>query len=248
MDGEAVIAVVIENDDAERNRICVVLRQIGFTVHEENSGVRGVGLATQTVPELVIVGFGLPDIDGIETIRRLSTVSDAYILAVLEPDDEIKVVLALDAGADGYSSKPLREGEFRAQVDALIRRQALTSRSVQEAKGQVQQILRHGSLTLDPAAWEVKLDGEQIILTATEFALLQILMRSPGRVHSKRELARRVNLNGDNHGNEYVTDSDVRSIEVHVANLRRKLGDSARASQWVETVRGVGYRLVNGRT
>ncbi|GAA1415159.1 DNA-binding response regulator [Glutamicibacter uratoxydans] len=248
VDGEAVIAVVIESDDAISDRVCGVLRNIGFVVHDESSGQRGVSLAAQVKPDLVIVGFGLPDIDGIETIRRLSSALESYVLALLDPANEIKLVQALDAGADGYCSKPLRDGEFRAQVDALMRRHAISARARQSDPGQEPQQLRHGQLTLDSSGWEVRMDGVLVALTATEFSILHVLMSAPGRVRSKRELARRVNLNEEDLDHGFVTESDVRSIEVHVANLRRKLGDSARASQWIETVRGVGYRLVNGRT
>lgn len=245
MIGENAVAVVIEKDDQLRDRISGILRQIGFMVHEECSGRRGSARAFNDRPQLVVVGFGLPDIDGVATIRRLSAKLESRILAVLDPSTEIDVVLALDAGADAYTPKPLRDGEFRALVDAQMRRQIRAQKSRKASKTLDDHSLIHGALTLNSSSWEVRLDGELVTLTATEFALLHVLMRAPGRVRSKKELARRVTLGNDDSG--YVTDADVRSIEVHIANLRRKLGDSARAAQWIETVRGVGYRLVNDK-
>ncbi|MGC0269946.1 response regulator transcription factor [Glutamicibacter soli] len=243
--GEIAKAVVIEYDEAVRGKMTTLLRQIGFAIQEESSGQRGVALAHRAKPDLIVVGFGLPDIDGIETIRRLSAHLDAYILAVMDVSEEIEVVLAFDAGADGYSPKPLREREFRARIDSFSRRQARINQMLSDRQGSAVEVLSHGALRLDSSTWEVHLDGMPIVLTATEFTLLNVLMQVPGRVRSKKELARRVSLEGDDLEHGYVSDSDVRSIEVHIANLRRKLGDSARSSQWIETVRGVGYRLVN---
>lgn len=244
--GENAVALVIEKDDQLRGRISGILRQVGFVVHEECSGRKGAARAFIDRPQLVVVGFGLSDIDGVATIRRLSVKLESRILAVLDPSTEIDVVLALDAGADAYTPKPLRDGEFRALVDALTRRQIRTQKTRKASKALQDHSLVHGALTLDSSTWEVRLEGEPVTLTATEFALLQVLMRAPGRVRSKKDLARMVTLNHDDSG--YVTDADVRSIEVHIANLRRKLGDSARTAQWIETVRGVGYRLVNDKS
>ncbi|MFJ2619895.1 response regulator transcription factor [Glutamicibacter sp. NPDC087344] len=245
MVGEIAKAVVIEYDESVRGKMTTSLRQIGYAVHEESSGQRGVALAQRVKPDLVVVGFGLPDIDGIETIRRLNANLEADILAVMDISEEIEVVLTFDAGADGYCPKPLREREFRARVDAFSRRKARINQLLSDRHGATPRVLSHGALRLDSSTWEVHLDGAPIVLTATEFTLLHVLMQVPGRVRSKKELARKVSADSDDLELGYVSDSDVRSIEVHIANLRRKLGDSARSSLWIETVRGVGYRLVN---
>lgn len=245
MVADVIVAVVIAQENEQRATMSNLLRQVGMTVNEAISGRAGVELSVRIKPDLVVVGFGLPDIDGVETIRRLHASCDAFLLAVMDVSEEIEVVLAYDAGADSCCPTPLREREFRAQVDAFSRRHVFTKRKISAVYDPAVQVLRHGELSVDVATWEVSLDGKQIDLTATEFTILHMLMLRPGRVRSKKELARRIGLDGVEDENVYVSSSDVRSIEVHVANLRRKLGDSARESHWIETIRGVGYRMVN---
>lgn len=243
--GDVRKAVVIEHEFEVRAVLSRLLRQVGFVVHETSSGEIGVELAERINPQVIVVGSGLRDIDGHETLRRLSNRVSAHLLAVLESDEEFDVVHSFDAGADGVMSKPLREREFRARIDSFVRRQASTSRLLALGESQRGRILSHRNLTLNVVTWQVMIDAESVELTATEFSLLRALLLHPGHVRSKKELARMLNdEDGAGAVDLYVSPAAVRSIEVHIANLRRKLGDSARTELWIETVRGVGYRMV----
>ncbi|WP_404288946.1 response regulator transcription factor [Glutamicibacter arilaitensis] len=244
--GEVRKAVVIEHEFEVRAVSSRLLRLVGFVVQETSSGEVGVELAERLNPQVIVVGSGLRDIDGHETLRRLSARVNAHLLAVIDSNDEFDMVQAYDAGADGVVTRPLREREFRARIDSFVRRQDSTGKLLAIGKSQAGRILRHRNLTLNVVTWQVMIDDHVVELTATEFSLLRALLQHPGHVRSKKELARILD-DEDGAGAMvlYVSPAAVRSIEVHVANLRRKLGDSARKELWIETVRGVGYRMIS---
>ncbi|GAA2957907.1 MULTISPECIES: response regulator transcription factor [Glutamicibacter] len=243
--GENRKAVVIEHEFETRAVLSRMLKHVGFVVQEASTGEEGVDLATRSNPEVIVVGYGLRDIDGHETLRRISARVNALLLAVLETNDEFEVVHAYDSGADGVVAKPIKKREFRARVDSFVRRQDNINNLLALRERRADQILRHRNLALNVVTWQVTIDDVPVKLTATEFSLLRALLVYPGHVRSKKELAR---ILGDEDElgavDLYVSPAAVRSIEVHIANLRRKLGDSAREERWIETVRGVGYRMI----
>lgn len=218
-----------------------VLRHAGFVVVRANAGQLDAQLLAEAGANLIVVGGGLPDIDAHEIIRRLRPQTKAHIMLITDEADEFDVVLALEAGADQYMIAPVSLREFRARVNAILR---LQERLCEQPNGETQtEQLRHGELLLNTSTWDVSISGQVIPVTATEFSLLHVLMLAPGKVRSKQEMVRHTN-GYDEHNEGYISAADERSIEVHIANLRRKLGDSARNPRWIETVRGVGYRLV----
>ncbi|MGA7205954.1 MAG: response regulator transcription factor [Specibacter sp.] len=247
------VAVVVEDDEDIRGLLEAVLQQSGFDVHSTDSGVEGVDLVDSHRPDLVTLDLGLPDIDGFETARRIRTISNAHIVMLTARTDEIDTVLGLESGADEYVTKPFRPRELRARVDAIMRRrnsqvttemrrpavEVLSPADLVAAPGEIVRSLN--GLTLNTATYTVEVDGHAKNMTPTEFILLDAILSSNGRIRTKTDLVRRLRDEEGDSGT-FVSASDERSVEVHLGNLRRKLGDSATSPRWIETVRGVGYR------
>jgi DNA-binding response OmpR family regulator len=188
----------------------------------------------------------MPGIDGFETAKRIRAISSTYIVMLSARSEEIDALQGLEAGADDYVAKPFRPRELRARIDAMLRRprhvappdgdSAVTPAISEELW------LEHHGLRLNAAIHVVTVDGQDVELTRSEFDILADLLAAGRRVRGKSDLA--LMLRGEHFtGAEFVSDSDARAIEVHVANLRRKLGESPTNPRWIETVRGVGYRL-----
>lgn len=241
-------AVVIEDDPDIRELVREVLEQAGFRVFVAGTGADGIALIEQHEPLVTTLDVSLPGMDGFETARRIRAFSNTYIVMLTARAEEIDAVQGLQSGADDYLTKPFRPRELRARIDAMLRRPrsfgaADTSQptSTPDAAGDGDWI-EHRGLRLHPAMRLATADGAALELTRSEFDILQDLLTSGQRVVSKEVLA--LMLRGDRTaGATYVSEHDVRAIEVHVANLRRKLGESATQPRWIETVRGVGYRL-----
>ena len=239
-------AVVIEDDADTASLLELALSSQGFEVSIAHDGQHGIDLVTALDPDLVTLDVGLPGIDGLEVCRRIRPVSDAYVIMVTAQDDEIDRLIGLETGADDYLSKPVSVRELKARVNAMFRR---PRRLVDVHAGAPEpvpvggggepapvsnEMLRHGDLQVDVDAHRVWRAGEPIDLTPTEFGLLTTLMRAPSRVWSRALLMEEV---------WGQTWGDTHHVEVHMGNLRRKLGDRRGHVRYVETVRGVGYRL-----
>lgn len=256
------VAVVIEDDQDIRELIVMVLGQSGFEVHAVSNGADGVEAVRRHQPVIITLDLGLPDIDGFEVARRIRLFSDSYIIMLTARAEELDTLLGLESGADDYLTKPFRPRELRARVSAMLRRphtpavheapavvasEAAASvpplATGKEAPGAAAgDTLVHNGLELNRQARTVLLESTELELTRTEFDLLQALLQSGNMVRTKADLVRR--LRGDEYDTGgYISDSDERTIEVHMANLRRKLGDDPRNPRWIKTVRGVGYRL-----
>lgn len=246
--------MVIEDDADIRFLLEVTLGQAGFTVTTAPTGQAGVDAVRELQPVITTLDISLPDFDGFEVARRIRAFSDTYILMLTGRADEIDTLLGLEAGADDYVTKPFRPREIRARIEALLRRPravagepapaapAAAPAAPPAAEESVEGLLVHGDLRLDRDARVVELAGTPLELTRSEFDILAALLSNPRRVLSKSQLAGVLWSDGYDTGLE-ATDADRRSVEVHVANLRRKLGEDATSPRYVETVRGVGYRL-----
>ena len=228
-------ALVVEDAPDIALLLCDTLRQAGFDATGAETGALGLELARRLSPDLVTLDLTLPDIDGIEVCRRLREISNAYVIVLTARDEEADRLVGLEVGADDYMVKPFSPRELRARVRAMFRRPRLTDPAAGGGDGSV---LRIGGLVVDRESREVVLDGSAVALTRSEFDLLAALMGSPHRVWERDTLARHVQ-HTDWPGDDHV-------IDVHVANLRHKLGDTGRESRWVRTVRGVGYRFGDG--
>ncbi|WP_308491150.1 response regulator transcription factor [Microbacterium terrisoli] len=237
-------AVVIEDEQDIRVLLATVLEQAGFEVSTAGGGREGLALVQSTEPLVTTVDLHMPGMDGIETARRIRAVSPTYLVMISASTDEIDTLQGLEAGADDYIAKPFRPRELRARIEAMLRRPR-THNSAPPAPASAaadSQWLDHRGLRLHPQMRIASVDGRELDLTRSEFDILADLLNSGRRVRSKSELA--LMLRGSQHGSTtFVSDNDARAIEVHMANLRRKLGDTASQPRWIETVRGVGYRL-----
>jgi DNA-binding response OmpR family regulator len=191
-------------------------------------GPAALELIRERAPDVVVLDVMLPGLDGFEVLRRARTMTDAYVIMLTARAEEIDRIVGLSVGADDYLVKPFSPRELAARVRALLRRPRTGIASDVE-------VWRAGELSVDPRRRSVTLRGAPVPLTVIEFDLLATLMREPGVVHTRQQLLDRV------WGMDYVGDEHV--VDVHLANLRRKLGDDASRPSYVETVRGVGYRL-----
>ena len=215
--------VVVEDEPAIAELQRRYLTQAGFGVHVEGRGQAGLDAVRRLRPVLVVLDVGLPDLDGVELCRRLREAGDwTPVLFVTARDDEVDRVLGLEIGGDDYLTKPFSPREMVARVKAVLRRSQETASA---------EPLVAGLIRLDPAARTVTVDGEGLTLTLTEFNLLEVLLRSRGRVLGRSELLAQAWGQADYGAS--------RTVDVHVAQLRAKLGDACP----IETVRGVGYRV-----
>ena len=263
------VAVIIEDDKDIRDLLFAVLQQSGFEVYASPTGTEGVEAVRRHNPTVVTLDLGLPDIDGFEVIRQLRLFSDAYIVMLTARAEELDTLMGLEAGADDYITKPFRPRELRARISAMLRRprgEAAAAPAVAAAPAGMapaasagvfaaghgtatatesvpaSRVLAHNGLTLDPGTRTTEINGAGVELTRTEFDLLHALLESGRLVRTKTDLVRR--LRGEEYDTgSFISDADERTVEVHVGNLRRKLGDDSKAPRWLETVRGVGYRL-----
>jgi two-component system OmpR family response regulator len=246
------VAVVVEDDEDVRNLVEAVLSQAGFEVHSATGGREGVDVIRQRKASVITLDVGLPDIDGFEVLRRIRQFSDAYVVMLTARTDELDTLTAFHTGADDFLAKPFRPRELRARVGAMMRRPRQEIQMAQPARTEPgapaalaksqSSVLRHNGLELTPETRSVTVDGAAVSLTRSEFDLLQALLKGAGAVRSKTELVGVVR--GDYYrADAYISDSDERAVEVHIGNLRRKLGEDPQQPRWLQTVRGVGYRL-----
>jgi DNA-binding response OmpR family regulator len=197
------------------------LEREGWAVSTVGDGLAAVDHVQANRPDLIVLDVMLPGIDGFEALRRIRTFSDAYVLMLTARADEVDRIVGLSVGADDYLVKPFSPRELVARVKALLRRPRTAAGA------------STCDLVVDPARRSVKARGATVVLTETEFDILATIARDPGIVVPRADLLEAV------WGPEFVGDDHL--VDVHVANLRAKIGDG-----FVETVRGVGYRLASG--
>jgi len=214
--------LLVEDDDAIAEPLASGLRREGFEVTRAATG--GEALAAEGA-DLVLLDLRLPDVDGFTVCRELRARSDIPIIVVSARGEEVDRVVGLELGADDYVVKPFGLRELVARIRAVTRRTG-EHRGADESEELVV-----GALRIDTRAHRVTLDGDDVALTAKEFALLALLAREPGAVVDRERILREV-WNTTWYGSS-------KTIDVHVAAIRRKLGDPG----WIETVRGIGLRL-----
>ena len=221
-DAAEVRVLVVEDDRDVRDVVVEALARERFDVREAADGRSAVERARAFGPDVILLDLNLPDLSGIDVCQRVRSFSDAYILMLTASDDLNDKLVGLSAGADDYVTKPCSMPEVVARVRALMRR----SREAQAPE----RVRSFGELRVDLATREVFVGGRPVTLTRIEFELLDVLSADPRVVMTKGRLLERVwgpNWFGDDH-----------VVDVHVSNLRRKIG-----APFIQTVRGVGYRL-----
>ncbi|HET8988695.1 MAG TPA: response regulator transcription factor [Humibacillus sp.] len=216
------LVLVVEDEPAIADVLRLNLRAAGYGVEVVGDGAEALRVTRALRPSAIVLDIGLPTLDGIEVCRRLRAGGDwTPVLFVTARDDEVDRILGLELGADDYLTKPFSPRELVARVGSVLRRT--------RGEATAPDLLRHGALTVDLSSHEVRIDGAEIALTGTEFDLLAHLMRRPGIVFTREQLL------SDVWG--YASSAGGRTVDVHVAQVRAKLGDASP----IRTVRSVGY-------
>ncbi len=222
VEDEAKLAQVIQQE----------LEKQGYQVLHASDGVTALRLCEQEQLDLIILDWMIPALDGIEVLRCLRQDSPLPVMMLTSRAEEADRVIGLELGADDYLTKPFSMRELVARVRALLRRAQQVQQVVSQDRQKGTAPIAYQNLALDPELRQAMLDGEPLDLTSTEFDLLALLLRNPGRVFSRDYLLETV-------WNQAYVQGD-RSVDNAVLRLRRKLGD---AGQSIESVWGVGYRL-----
>jgi DNA-binding response OmpR family regulator len=229
-----VSVLLVEDAPEIADLVRGVLEGERFSVTAVADGDSALAVARASAPDVVILDVSLPGIDGIEVCRQLRTFTDAYVVMLTGRAEETDRLVGLAVGADDYITKPFSPRELVARVRAMLRR----PRASAGASDAPEDVRVFGELTIDPGAREVTVAGEVVELSRIEFELLDALSSHRRISLSRDQLLERVwgpNWFGDDH-----------VIDVHVSNLRRKLGDDPRHPRFVRTVRGFGYRMGDG--
>ena len=220
--------LVIEDDTSLRRALRTSLKARAFEVIESPTAEEGLVLVADDRVDVVLLDLGLPDLDGVEALRRMRSFSDVPVVVLTARDRQHDKIEALDAGADDYVTKPFDVEELLARVRAVLRRvpQASSTPAVVQVDG----------LEIDLVRKQVRLDGEVVHLTKTELALLEQLATQPGKLLTHEYLLRQV------WGRGYGSESNY--LRVYVGQLRRKLGDDAANPRLIVTEPGIGYRWI----
>jgi len=229
--GNMTSVLIVEDSPEYQELLATLFGDNGFDVRSAPDGETALDLARASAPEVVVLDVGLGGIDGVEVCRQIRTFSDAYVIMLTARDEEVDRLVGLSVGADDYVTKPFFPRELLARVNALLRR----PRAGAGANGGRAPVRRCGALELDPGGSCVSLDGVELELTPIEYGILDALTEHPHATLSRQQLLDHV------WGPAWFGDDHV--VDVHVSNLRRKLGDDPRSPQYVRTVRGFGYRL-----
>ena len=224
--------LLIEDELELAQVIARELQAAGYHVAHAADGPAGLDLFARVQPDLVILDWMLPGLDGLTVLRRIRHESGVPVLMLTARSEEVDRVVGLEVGADDYLTKPFSMRELIARVHALLRRLAHVQQVLADDRRPEAGTIDYQGLTLEPAGYQATLAGRPLDLTRTEFDLLYFLLRHPGRVFSRTYLLDAV------WGAHYVTGD--RSVDNAVLRLRRKLGS---LGDCIETVWGVGYRL-----
>ena len=230
--GAGPVLLVVEDDEDARRLVVTYLRRRGYQVDEAGDGGAALRRWDANRADLILLDLGLPDVDGVDVIRRIRRESTAPIIIVSARGEERDRIAGLEAGADDYLTKPFSIDELNARIRAVLRR---ASGPAAEADG----LLVVGPISLDPLAREVRVEGILVHLTPREYELLKVLLGQPGRLVTKGRLLRAV------WGLAYAEESHY--VHVYVNRLRRKLAaadPTGRAEEVIATEPGVGYRVI----
>ncbi len=226
----AVSTVLVVDDEPKITRLVGdYLDQAGLRVLEAVRGEDALRLAREENPDLIVLDLGLPDVDGLDVLRRIRAESSVPVVILTARSDETDLVVGLELGADDYVVKPFGPKELVARIRALLRRAALTDEDTET--------LRIGELVIDLPKMKVEREGETVELTSTEFEIVAQLARKPGRVYTRGQLLESL------HGVSF--ESYERAIDAHIKNIRRKLEPDPRKPRYVLTVRGIGYKFTD---
>jgi two-component system, OmpR family, alkaline phosphatase synthesis response regulator PhoP len=221
--------LVVEDEPSIASFVSLYLTNAGYGVRAVGSGAEALAQVEKEQPALIVLDLMLPDMDGIEICRRIRQRRDIPILMLTARDEDVDKIIGLEVGADDYMTKPFNPRELVARVKSILRRAAPPERVAESAQ------LRHGDLLIDAGRREAHVGGEEVQLAPKEFDLLWELLDHRGLVLTRDQLLERVW--------GYTFAGDTRTVDVHVRQLRRKLGEASP----IVTVWGVGYKVAPAR-
>jgi DNA-binding response OmpR family regulator len=221
--------LVVEDESSIASFVSLYLKNAGYAVRTAATGLDAISEAGAHSPALIVLDLMLPDIDGIEVCKRLRQHSDVPILMLTARDEDVDKIIGLEVGADDYLTKPFNPRELVARIKSILRRSSPERRELET------EVLQHGDLRVDAGRREATVAGEEIQLAPKEFDLLWELLDHRGLVLTRDQLLERVW--------GYTFAGDTRTVDVHVRQLRRKLGDASP----IVTVWGVGYKVSTAR-
>jgi len=221
--------LVVDDEPPIVELVVGYLAREGWEVRTAPDGAGAIAAVRAFEPDAIVLDLMLPGLDGIEVCKQVRTFSDAYVLMLTARSEEIDRVVGLTVGADDYLTKPFSPRELVARLKALLRRPRATAPAATSPGSPAP------GLVVDEGRRSVRVDGRDVELTATEFDVLAALAREPGIVLSRARIFAAV-WGGENFADDHL-------VDVHIANVRRKLGDDASSPRFLDTVRGIGYRL-----
>jgi two-component system KDP operon response regulator KdpE len=221
--------LVIDDEQQILRALRTILSQHKYQVAVASTGEEGLALAAAVMPEVIILDLGLPDLDGVEVCKRLRDWTDTPVIILSAHENEQEKVLALDAGADDYLTKPFGVDELLARIRVALRHRSKNA-------GSKSSTIQAGSVTIDIPAHNVSKSGQPVKLTATEFKLLAYLAGNAGRVLTHQSIL--------NHVWGYAEEGQMEYLRVYIRQLRQKLEDEPRNPQLIQTESGIGYRFM----
>src|SRR5215208_3607810 len=229
MSSQTQTVLVVEDEVSIASFVSLYLKNAGYLVHTVGTGQEALVKAEAERPDLIVLDLMLPDVDGIEVCRKIRANSEVPILMLTARDEDVDKIIGLEVGADDYLTKPFNPRELVARVKSVLRRAA------PERRRDVEEELHHGELSINAGRREVKVGEDEIQLAPKEFDLLWELLDHKGLVLTRDQLLERVW--------GYTFAGDTRTVDVHVRQLRRKLGEASP----IVTVWGVGYKVAPAR-
>lgn len=227
----SALILVADDESKIRSMVCEYLEKMGFRTLAVEEGTKALKIIEEQVPDLVLLDVMMPGLDGFSIAKQLLNRSSPPFLFMTARDEEADKVLGLELGADDYITKPFSLRELTARIHAVLRRVHTSD------EAPIESYLRWKDLVVDLNAVRVTKGKHEVTMTSVQFQILVFFLRSPGRVWSRSQIL------------DHVRDSQFvgyeRTIDVHVKNLRKALGDDVKAPLYIETVRGLGYRLVS---
>ena len=218
--------LVIDDEADVLDFVTYNLENEGYDVRTANHGEKGIEVAADFQPDLILLDVMMPDMDGIEVCQHLRADKDfngTLIAFLTARGEDYTQIAALDYGGDDFIVKPIKPSVLKSRIRALLRR---AKRSLADASG----IIRMGDLVLDPNKYQLKHKGINVTLAKKEFQIVELLMSAPGKVFSRQEIFRKV------WGGEIIVGE--RTIDVHIRRIREKIG-----GKYIKTLKGVGYKI-----
>jgi len=220
------VALIIDDEVQIRRLLRVALEAENYQVHEAENGQQGLVEVANRKPAVILLDLGLPDMDGLQVLKRLREWSEAPVIVLTVRDDEHEKVMTLDAGAEDYVTKPFSTPELLARLRAAQRK----TRPAEEIT-----VFKHGDLMVDLTARVVTRGGHEVKLTATEYALLRLFVKNPGRVLTHRYILREIWGPKSEEHRQY--------LRVYVTHLRQKIETDPTQPRLIKTEQGIGYRF-----